>query len=179
MAKHLMVDLETMATGPDSVILTIGAVKFDPWGPNVDRSTHNIFYRRVETQTCEDLGMKIDPGTLDWWSKQAPEIIEEAFSPDDRIHIETVMDEFHKFAWGCDAFWSHGAIFDIVILETYYRALKKPLPWNFWQIRDTRTIFDLGYDPEMPKDAKHNALEDAYRQAVGVQNMYKKVARAK
>ncbi len=179
MAKHLMVDLETMATGPDSVILTIGAVKFDPFGPNVDRSTHNIFYRRVDTETCESLGMVIDPGTLDWWSKQSPEIIEEAFNPEDRHPVKNVLDEFHKFAWGCDAFWSHGSIFDIVILECYYRALKKPLPWNFWQIRDTRTIFDLGYDPEMPQNSKHNALEYAYRQAVSVQNMYKKVARQK
>ncbi len=175
MAKHLMVDLETMATGPDSVILTIGAFKFDPWGPNVDRSEHNTFYRRVDTETCEALGMQIDPGTLDWWSKQSPEIIEEAFHPDNRLPIGQVMDEFHKFAWGCDAFWSHGSIFDIVILETYYRKLGKALPWNFWQIRDTRTIFDLGYDPQMPKDQKHNAFEDAYRQAVGVQNMYRKV----
>lgn len=172
-----MVDLETMATGPNSVILTIGAVKFDPFGSNVDRSTHNIFYRRIQTESCEELGMVIDPNTLDWWGKQAPEIIEEAFHPDGRIPITQAVDEFHKFAWGCDAFWSHGSIFDIVILECYYRTLGKALPWNFWQIRDTRTIFDLGYDPEMPQNAKHNALEDAVRQAVGVQNMHRKVAR--
>ncbi len=175
MAKHLMVDLETMATGPNSVILTIGAVKFDPHGSSVDRSSHNILYRRIDTESCEALGMVIDPATLDWWSKQDPVIIDEAFNPEDRIPVTQALDEFHKFAWGCDAFWSHGSIFDIVILEHYYRTLKKPLPWNFWQIRDTRTIFDLGYDPQMPKDQKHNAFEDAYRQAVGVQNMYRKV----
>jgi exodeoxyribonuclease VIII len=177
MAKHIMVDLETLATTPDSVILTIGAFKFDPWGPNVDRSSHNFFYRRVDTESCEKLGMVIDPGTLEWWGNQKPEIIDEAFNPEDRMPVSKVIDEFHKFAWGCDAFWSHGSIFDIMILETYFRKLKKNLPWNFWQIRDTRTIFDLGYDPEMPKNSKHNALEDAYNQAVGVQNMFKKVAR--
>jgi exodeoxyribonuclease VIII len=121
--------------------------------------------------------MIIDPGTLEWWGKQSPEIIDEAFNPENRFPINQVIDEFHKFAWGCDAFWSHGSVFDIMILETYYRKLGKAFPWNFWQIRDTRTIFDLGYDPEMPKHAKHNALEDAYRQAVGVQNMFRKVAR--
>jgi hypothetical protein len=170
-----MVDLETLATTPDSVILTIGAFKFDPWGPNVDRSTQNVFYRRVETESCESLGMIIDPGTLDWWGKQSPEIIDEAFHPEDRHPIEEVINDFHKFAWGCEAFWSHGSIFDIMILETYYRKLGKAFPWNFWQVRDTRTLFDLGYDPEMPQNSKHNALEDAYRQAVGVQNIYKKV----
>jgi hypothetical protein len=49
------------------------------------------------------------------------------------------------------------------------------LPWNYWQIRDTRTLFDLGFDPDMPKGGKHDALQDAIRQAVGVQNMYAKL----
>jgi hypothetical protein len=49
------------------------------------------------------------------------------------------------------------------------------LPWNFWQLRDTRTLFDLGVDPDMPKGSKHDALQDAIRQAVGVQNCYAKL----
>jgi exodeoxyribonuclease VIII len=85
------------------------------------------------------------------------------------------MDQFHKFAWGCKAFWSHGATFDLVIIEDVLRQLGKPAPWNFWQLRDTRTIFDLGLDPDMPKGGLHNALEDAIRQAVGVQNIYRKL----
>ena len=30
MAKHLMVDLETLATTPNATILSMGAVTFDP-----------------------------------------------------------------------------------------------------------------------------------------------------
>jgi hypothetical protein len=41
-------------------------------------------------------------------------------------------------------------------------------------MRDTRTLFELA-DPEMPQDSKHNALEDAKRQAIGVRNVYKKI----
>ena len=29
--RDIMIDLETLATGPDSVILTIGALRFDPY----------------------------------------------------------------------------------------------------------------------------------------------------
>jgi hypothetical protein len=36
-------------------------------------------------------------------------------------------------------------------------------------------LFDLGYDPDMPKGGKHDALQDAIRQAVGVQNIYSKL----
>ena len=101
--------------------------------------------------------------------------MEEAFNPDNRVSLSDAMDQFHKFAWGCKAFWSHGATFDLVIIEDVLRQLGKPVPWNFWQLRDTRTIFDLGLDPDMPKGGLHNALEDAIRQAVGVQNIYRKL----
>jgi 3' exoribonuclease, RNase T-like len=171
MTKALMIDLETMATGPSATVLTLGAVIFNPWGNGYS----DKLYFRVDIDDQDALGREVDPNTLDWWSKQDPAIMEEAFSPDDRIPLKEAVDRFHKFAWGCDTFWSHGATFDLVIMENLYRQLGKPLPWNFWQLRCTRTLFDLGWDPDMPKANKHNALEDAIRQAAGVQNIYRKL----
>lgn len=171
MAKHLMVDLETLAVGPRSTILTLGAVHFDPFGQDVT----DQLYMRLDLDAQDELKREVDPNTLDWWAKQDPAIMEEAFSPDNRVPLLQAVDQFHKFAWGCETFWSHGSVFDIVIIEDLYRQINKGVPWNFWQIRDTRTIFDLGVDPEMPKESKHNALEDARRQAIGVQNVYRKL----
>jgi len=171
MAKHLMVDLETMAVTPNAVILTLGAVHFNPYGNGMGE---HIYYR-VDIDAQDKLGREVDPNTLDWWAKQDPVIMEEAFSPEDRVPLEEAIDRFHKFAWGCDCFWSHGSVFDIVMIENLYRQLGKPVPWQYWQIRDTRTLFDLGFDPDMPKGGKHDALQDAIRQAVGVQNMYAKL----
>jgi hypothetical protein len=171
MTKALMIDLETMATGPSATVLTLGAVTFNPWGNGYS----DKLYFRVDIDDQDALGREVDPNTLDWWSKQDPAIMEEAFSPDDRIPLKEAVDRFHKFAWGCDTFWSHGATFDLVIMENLYKQLGKPLPWNFWQLRCTRTLFDLGWDPDMPKANKHNALEDAIRQAAGVQNIYRKL----
>ena len=166
-----MVDLETMAVSPSAVVLTLGAVTFNPYGNGYS----DKLYFRLDLDDQDKLGREIDPNTLDWWAKQDPAIMEEAFSPDNRISVVDGIDQFHKFAWGCDAFWSHGSVFDIVILENIYRQLGKPVPWQFWQIRDTRTIFDLGFDPDMPQGGKHDALQDAIRQAVGVQNIYAKL----
>jgi len=171
MVKHLMVDMETMAVSPNAVVLSLGAVHFNPYGNEHGDS----IYFRIDLDDQDALGREVDPNTITWWSSQPPEIMEEAFSPDDRIPLVEAMDRFHKFAWGCSAFWSHGATFDLVILENIYRQLNKPLPWNYWQLRDTRTLFDLGHDPEMPQDSKHDALQDAIRQAVGVQNVYRKL----
>lgn len=171
MTKHLMVDLETMDTSPDATILTLGAVHFNPYGNGYG----DKIYFRINIDDQDALGRKVDPGTLDWWAKQDPAIMEEAFSPDDRVPLVEAIDRFHKFAWGCSAFWAHGSLFDIAIIENVYRQLGKPVPWQYWQIRDTRTLFDLGYDSDMPQGSKHNALEDAIRQAAGVQNIYRKL----
>jgi hypothetical protein len=64
-----------------------------------------------------------------------------------------------------------------MIIEDIYRQLKRPTPWEFWRLRDTRTLFDLA-DPEMEKSAEqHNALFDAIRQAKGVQTVYRKLGK--
>jgi len=173
MAKHLMVDLETLATSPDAVILTIGAVLFDPYSTRI----FDKFYTRVDIDSCDKLGMRVDDSTIEWWGKQSKQAQDEAFSEENRLHIEEAIEKFHKFAWNSEAYWSHGSIFDINILESYYRKLNKATPWQFWQIRDTRTIFDLGYDPELPKVTAHNALEDANAQAIGVQTVMRKIGR--
>lgn len=169
--RHCMIDLETMAVTPDAVILTLGAVHFNPYGNGYG----DKIYFRISIDDQDALGRQIDQSTLDWWARQDPAIMEEAFSPNDRIPLTEAMDRFHKFAWGCDAFWSHGSTFDLVMIENLLRQMGRPLPWNYWQLRDTRTLFDLGVDPEMPTGSKHDALQDAIRQSVGVQNVYAKL----
>lgn len=171
MTNELMVDLETMAVTPNAVVLTLGAVKFNPYGNGVSDS----LYMRINIDDQDLLGREVDPNTLDWWSQQSPAVMEEAFSDQDRVPFAEAMDRFHKFAWGCSAFWSHGATFDLVIIENIFRQLGKPIPWNFWQMRCSRTIFDIGINPDMPKGDLHNALADAKRQAAGVQNVFRKL----
>ena len=175
MARHLMVDLETMATSPRAVILTLGAVQFDPFSDEI----YDKLYMRISVEDQEALGREINPETLDWWATQDPEIMLEAFSDEDRISLSDAMDRFHKFAWTCDKVWSHGAVFDIILIEDVLRQMNRRPPWQFWNCRDTRTLFDLGHDPEMPQAAKHNALEDAIRQAIGVQNVMRKLGRGR
>lgn len=171
MRKDLMLDLETIAVTPRSTVLTIGCVHFNPFGNGYGDS----LYMRINIDDQDKLHREIDQNTLEWWSKQDNAALQEAFSPDDRVPLVDAIDRFHKFAWGCNQFWSHGATFDLVIIEDIYRQLNKPLPWNFWNLRCTRTLFDLGLDPDMPKDNKHNALQDAIRQSIGVQNIYAKL----
>jgi exodeoxyribonuclease VIII len=171
MAQHLMVDLETLDTKHSATILTLGAVRFDPF----NQSPMKELYLRVDIDSQDALGCTVSDDTLKWWNQQDVSIMEEAFNPVDRIPIHEVMNQFHALAWNCDQFWSHGSCFDLMILQNIYDKLGRTYPWNFWQVRDTRTLFDLA-NPDMPQDSKHNALEDAKRQAIGVRNCFRKLA---
>lgn len=174
----VMIDLETLATSPDASILTIGAVKFDPFGDDVNDPSCDKFYVKVDLDSCDRIGLVTSEDTINWWSNQSKEAQEEAFSPDGRIDIVDAMNQLYKFCWGAKRVWSHGAAFDIVICEHIYNKIQKAVPWTFWTVRDTRTLFDLGINPNRPPVLKHHALEDAWNQAVGVQNVYKKLRTA-
>jgi DNA polymerase III epsilon subunit-like protein len=169
----VMIDLETLDVLPTATILSIGAVKFDPFGDDVKEQTCTKFYTRVDIDSCDKLGATVSQSTLDWWANQSQTAQEEAFNLEDRIDIVNAMDQLYKFCWGAKRVWSHGAGFDVTILEWYFRKIGKAIPWSFWEVRDTRTIFDIGINPNRPPVLAHHALEDAWNQAVGVQNVYK------
>ncbi len=173
MNTDIMIDLETLDVLPSATILTIGAVKFDPFGDELKDPTMEKFYVRVDVDSCDRLGCTVSPATLDWWARQEKAAQDEAFDPNNRIDIKDAMDQLYKFCWGAKRVWSHGVGFDLIIMEHIFRKLEKAVPWSFWEMRDTRTLFDIGINPNRPPVLKHHALEDAWNQAVGVQNVYK------
>jgi hypothetical protein len=172
------IDIETLGVKPDCVVLTIGAVKFDPLGDFVDRENGLYFRLNVDQQT--DLGRTTDQGTLDWWSTQDPAVLEEALSDDNRTDVAEVLAALNRFLVGSDDIWCQGPVFDICILENLYRMMGQPIPWNYWQIRDSRTLFQVYGDPRSKsKGLHHNALEDCVDQSIAVQTLLKKVGHEK
>lgn len=168
-----MLDLETLGTRPDCVILTLGAVKFDPYslrepGPGI--------YFRVDVDEQTALGREVQEDTLNWWLNQAEDIREEALGEQDRVSLATLYQDLNRFLVGVNNIWAQGPVFDIAILENLYRQCGWPTPWQFWQISDSRTLFKVHGDPRVKgKAGLHNALEDCVSQAVAVQQIYKKL----
>ena len=175
----VMVDLETLGTERNSVILTVGAIKFDINADYRDWAWPDFpkiqsFYRRIDLESCQKLGMTIQQSTLDWWGKQSKDIQHEAFTDDDRHDIKDVLTELYRFCLPTKNVWSQGAGFDAVFLDYVYKLVGKGVPWKYWEIRDTRTMYDLA-DPETPNGAHHHALYDCWRQIVSVQNVKRKI----
>ena len=102
---------------------------------------------------------------------------EEAFSEEGRVAMDTFIESLPKWMVGVDVLWGHGYGFDITIIEDMCRQCSKPIPWNFWQVRDSRTLFAcLKEDPRKAMQSDlHNALADAYFQAKSVQVAYKEL----
>lgn len=172
MTTHAMIDLETLDTTPNGVVLTIGGVKFDPFSK---KTPHSDFYFRLDVNEQTDMGRTISQDTLDWWATQDDKIIEEALGDHDRSDIVTMLRALKKWYVGCDAIWAQGTTFDIVMIEQLCRQYNQPIPWSFWTVKDSRTLFSL-----LPSDPRkqfkfdaHNALEDARTQAHCVQIAYR------
>jgi hypothetical protein len=172
MATHGMIDLETLGTNPECVIMTLGAIKFDPF---TDEEPHSGIYLRCEIEEQTDLGRTIDDSTLAWWAKQDAAIKEEAFGDHDRVSMDELTRAINKFCVGVDVLWCQGPLFDYAILQNLYKQIGKPCPWNYWQIRDSRTLFAMmPTDPRKAiQESLHNALADCYYQAKCVQQSYK------
>lgn len=164
-----MFDLETLDTKPSAVILSLGAVRFNPRGIGVE----DTLLLKFDIDAQFTLGRTASDDTIEWWSKQAPEVQDEAFSTHDRTELLDAIEQFHKFVWNTERVWSQGS-FDVNIMEDLYRSISKPIPWNYWQVRDSRTLFDF-IDGNLDRSKHHDAMEDAKEQAMGVQRALHKI----
>ena len=155
---QLMIDLEGLATGPDTTILTIAAQAFDPFGSGY---YERHYYARVTLESQEN--RSIDDGTIAWWATQPEHAREEAFGEQDRIPLDQALDELGRLIWHAKLIWAQGPTYDMNILEHAYKSYNKPLPWKYYQVRDSRTVFSLWPEQPIPPTS-HHALEDCRRQ---------------
>lgn len=169
---NVMIDLETMATTPDALILTLGAAAFDYTG-----EVKATIYRRCVVLDQQSRGRAVDMKTVLWWAKQPEEVREEACGTHGvRTYLPSVLVALTEFCgdYGVERAWSNGAGFDIPILEHAYRQNGQEFPIPFRNHRCFRTVKNLFHvePPERVGDA-HNALADAMHQCAHLHAIHK------
>jgi hypothetical protein len=164
-----MWDMETLSTKLDSVILTLGGVKFNPYSKE---EPFDPIYLRIDVDEQLAAGRRCDDHTLQWWLEQDAEIRDEAIGENDRISMSAALAQFHAWVLHSDTVWSNGSVFDIMIMENFYAQQEKFHPWEHWRIRDCRTVYNMGVNHNMNRDNLHNALADAYEQAKAIQHVF-------
>jgi hypothetical protein len=171
---HVMLDLETFGTRPGSALRSVGAVAF-----GLEGEIFAEFYRNIELESCIQAKLQIDPATLEWWEKQ--DKAAEAALAENPQPLLSVIEEFHF--WFADQggiyLWSHGAHFDEPLWNAAARAVGKQVPWRYWNVRCTRTLFALtkfDHRTVHREGVAHNALDDARHQVHCVQQAMRQLA---
>ena len=177
--NDIMVDIETLSTEPNAVILSLGAIKFSRDNKPVPAlSEMETFYKRINIDSCKDLGMHVDPETVKWWDKQEESVKNEALGNEEgRESIQETLNQFSSWIGTNPSIkiWGNGDDFDCVILTQAYKSIGLIPPWKFWNTRDVRTVFDMGsiHPWELPNDNKHHPIDDCYRQIFGLKKAFK------
>ena len=186
LSPDIVIDIETLGTGADCVIVSIGAAIFNRAdAPGVILDSFDVKLD-IENQP----GRHIDPGTMLWWMKKSMnEARKAAFSsmvPRVRLGLALKqLDDFIKFhkpneAWGCSP------SFDMVILQDAYKQHKQPFPVPFWKWSCIRTIESFFYGKNTRKPdgenwldgTAHDALDDCKMEASVIQKCHRAAVKA-
>lgn len=174
--RRIMIDLETMGTGPRAAIVAVGAVMFSLSGLG------RTFYRRVDLASAMACGLVVDAETIRWWLRQGEAARDEVARLPGGDLAEVLYD---LEQWMTDdgdrgpeaplepvgpvalEVWGNGAVSDPVWLASAYEACGFEVPWRHYQVRCFRTLRELlpwVPRPRRPETA-HHALQDAEYQA--------------
>lgn len=168
--KNIMVDMETLGTTADAVIVSIGAIKFDLDGAIDDAG----FYASISIDSNHEAKRKISEDTFLWWLKQGP-AAQSVFHESKQTLKAALIDLADWIGHDDYIMWSNGADFDLPMLAHAYSCFAMEPPWKFWNSRCFRTYKNL---PGAKKfsvphaGVKHNALSDAHNQVQTLQAIH-------
>jgi len=155
--NDIMIDIETLATVSDSVILSIAAVKFD-------RKTGDYIQQLHVKIKPNQPERSIDLGTVRWWlAKPEGSLSQALYGNTGLVDALVYLKDFVGF----ENVWSQGSDFDFDILEHAMESFNLKVPWHHTHKRDTRTAYDVcGFDPKsIPRvGTHHDALDDCRHQ---------------
>jgi hypothetical protein len=172
---HCMIDLETLSTSSNALILSIGAAKFDPLGGDITDTIHIVV--DLDQLPGNAYGFDISPSTVAWWLAEDKTAARAALAEASKTDLHSALYGFADW-FGPDSLpvWGNGATFDNVILRNAFTKLMgaESAPWKYTHDRCYRTIKKLapGIDYEHTGVA-HSAVADAISQALHLQKVVK------
>lgn len=150
----IMLDLETLATTPDAVIVSIGAVQFNDDG---------ITARFHMPCNIVGTGRRIDDSTVKWWMGQSDEA-RKVFNDPVAGELSEVLTQFLNWAGPDQPIWGNGADFDNAIMMNACKFYG--YDWSYKRNRCYRTLKSLAPHITLQRvGTYHNAVDDAESQA--------------
>jgi hypothetical protein len=168
-----MLDLETLSTSSDALVIAIGAAKFDPLGDGVSDSFHIAVDLNQLPNNLNKL--EISPSTVAWWMSDSRAEARAVLASTPKTDLASALDGFADWFGNTSLpVWGNGANFDNVILRNTYNVLGLICPWKYSHDRCYRTIKNLAPGLKVTGfGTLHSALDDAISQALHMQKVIK------
>jgi hypothetical protein len=177
MNKHLQIDIETGANSPNSHVLTIGLLLFDPLGDgSLDEGWH------LGVPANMNKGRELNYDTLAWWMKQSdkarnnswvnPHSYREAGSEHTDVPVGNLQHILRTAVTQAEHIWANDPDFDCVIMRSFFETNGWDFRWPFGKHRSMRTIKALFDIPAVENTLAHDALADCRYQAAQVRHVY-------
>jgi len=172
--NEIMIDLETLGTRADSVILSIGAVRFSLEGELDDAG----FYSSISIDSNHEAAPRhISESTINFWMQQSNEARVVFTEPKTTLYSALVdLIDWIQPAQNDVRVWGNGSDFDISMMAHAFSTNDLDIPWNFWNIGCFRTLKNLPKARAVPKPeaplVAHHALHDALSQVKHLQAIW-------
>jgi hypothetical protein len=182
--KVAIIDLETLGTLADAVVLSVGMVVVDTEQDyTFDELIFDGFYETMDVKSQALAGREINKDTLAWWGRQGPEAMKVLKPSNYDIHWSSIMPKMQEYLDKHGAnkktlkVYARGSHFDFSILHHLFIRTaghdQATLPWNYWNIHDSKTVVQtlLDGDIKIKVDGfiAHNALHDAAHEYMKIQ----------
>lgn len=189
---HLILDIETLSTKPNAVVLSLACVPFQfEVTRSFDEYIKRGFYVKLEVESQFKVGRRAQKETVDWWLMQSAEARLVTKPSDEDVDTRAALAMFSDYVkhirendgFDNDCFvWSRGSNFDFPIMESLHDSYQLHPPYSTLSIRDLRTMFDVltggtrgQYNPRRgtPRNfLEHNALHDVCMDAIRCNDIF-------
>lgn len=168
--EHLgaMVDIETLSTHPNAIIVSIGGCKY-----NLETlETYDDFYITIDPKDSKEYGLHVEQATVNWWRSQDPEIMKQW--RENGVPLKEAMDKFLNWYDPELAFTCFGLSFDEPIIKSNLIAVGKDVSWKYYKSRCLRTLCEVEGIKVKRSSGHHNALQDCKDQCEALFTIFKK-----
>lgn len=163
MDNAVIYDFETLSQNPiDAALISCAMLSFDMEllknnGYTYEELLSKSQYIKLDVQDqVKNWNRKVDPATVEWWSKQDKGAISKIKPSKDDVPLSEFLDWFvDKSIDNKQAkfYFTRNNTFDPVILQSICTSMKEPMPYIWWKIRDTKSfILGLSYELNIRDD---------------------------
>ena len=175
---HIMLDIETLGTDSNALVVSISAVQFDLGSQDIGER----FEIGLNQEQQLANGAVKDQETVDWWEKQSDEA-KEMLNRLKKVDVDEALQAFNS--WVKENFkapskiklWGNGATFDNVIVENLFKRHDVKFAIPYYCHKDVRTLTYLTKTNPRQYEfigIKHYGIDDCLHQIKYCQDGYAK-----